>query len=92
MTRVVWTKDGPLSVLVMNREETEEKLFSVNAATGASRALWTDATMRGSICRAPDSKDIPYWLQNGDFLWQTERNGKAQLEVRQRSTASFSMP
>lgn len=73
--RVVWTKGGPLSLLVMNREQTEERFFAADARTGATRLLWTERDA------AWLDLETPVWLEDGSgFLWMTERGGQRQLE------------
>src|SRR6218665_3108222 len=42
LATVVWPKKGPLTVLVQNRTQTEQKLLAVDVASGATRELLTE--------------------------------------------------
>lgn len=81
LATVVWEKNAPLTVLVQNREQTEEVLLAVDTATGATTPLLTerdDAWLNLFT-------GMPRWLEDGrSFLWLTERGGFTQLELRAR--------
>ena len=87
LTRVAWPKKGPLSILVMNRAQTEEKLLSVDPKTGATHVLleehdaaWLELAPDAGNGRSPSV--FPRWLEDGSgFLWATERSGQWQLEL-----------
>ena len=81
LARVEWMEGGPLSLLVENREQTEEKYFAADPKTGRTHLLWTERNRDWLTLPAPDPKELPYWLPDGSgFLWMTERNGQTQLE------------
>jgi len=81
LATVTWEKNAPLTILVQNREQTEEALLAVDPATGATTTLLTerdDAWLNLFT-------GMPHWLADGgSFLWLTERGGATQLELRAR--------
>jgi len=87
LARVTWPKKGPLSILVMNRAQTEERLYSVDPATGATKLVlaeqdkaWLELAPDAGNGRSPSI--FPRWLDNGSgFLWATERSGQWQIEL-----------
>jgi len=81
LARVEWMKGGPLSLLVQNREQTEENYFAADPQSGALRLLWTERDPAWLDLPAPLPEEVPYWLPDGSgFLWMTERGGQTQLE------------
>jgi dipeptidyl-peptidase-4 len=79
LATVVWPKKGPLTVLVQNRTQTEEKLLAVDAATGKTRELLTEK----DAAWLELEQTFPLWVEDGSgFLWYTERNGGPELELR----------
>ena len=77
LARVVW-ENGPLTVLVQNREQTEEVLFAVDQKTGKTRTLLEE---RDDAWLNID-QEMPVWLESGrGFLWTTEREGAWTLEL-----------
>ncbi len=79
--RVAWQKDGPLTILVINRTQTEEQLLSVDPKTGETHHLWTERDTAWLELPPHDPLELPYWLPDGGgFLWAGERNGDWQLE------------
>jgi len=85
LARVAWGDAGPLTLVVQNRAQTEEKILAVDPRTGQTRELWTE---RDAIWLDLDpgegrpTPDMPRWLPDGSgFLWATERNGDWQLEL-----------
>lgn len=82
LARVVWSKGAPLTILVQNRLQTEQKLYAVNERTGALTELVTE---RDDAWVDIDAQ-MPRWINEGQaFLWTTKRNGSEQLELRDRS-------
>ncbi len=87
LARVTWPKKGPLSILVMNRAQTEERLYAVDPKTGATKELlaehdkaWLDLAPDAGNGRSPSV--FPRWLADGSgFLWATERSGQWQIEL-----------
>ena len=81
LARVTWEKNAPLTVLVQNREQTEEALLAVDPATGLATTLLTERD-EAWLNLFPG---MPHWLADGrSFLWLTERGGATQLELRAR--------
>jgi dipeptidyl-peptidase-4 len=79
LATVVWPKKGPLTVLVQNRTQTEEKLLAVDVASGKTRELLTEKDEAWLELE----QTFPLWLEDGSgFLWYTERNGGPELELR----------
>lgn len=92
LARVTWDNPrAPLTLLVQNREQTEQALFAVDLATGALTELLTetdsawlnlDANWSGATNEVP----APLWLADGShFLWTTEARGNWQVELRTAS-------
>lgn len=86
LARVMWPeRGGRLSLVVLNRAQTEERLLSVDPATGHATTLlretdpaWIDLTP--GIGQAGLS--LPRWLPDGSgFLWAAERGNRWQLEL-----------
>ncbi|MBB2200878.1 prolyl oligopeptidase family serine peptidase [Gluconacetobacter tumulisoli] len=87
LARVVWPKGhGPLTLVVLNRAQTEERLLRVDVATGRTTLLlresdpaWINITPAGE----GRGHALPHWLPDGSgFLWAAERDGKWRLELR----------
>lgn len=82
LATVKWEENAPLTILVQNREQTEEALLAVDPATGSATPLLIE---RDDAWLNLD-QSMPHWLPDGSaFLWTTERNGAWQLELRDRS-------
>ena len=87
VARVIWPKSGKLSLVVLNRAQTVEKILAVDPATGHTTDLLTE-TDKAWVNIAPmhgpslDSLDLPHWLPDGSgFLWAAERDGYWRLEL-----------
>jgi dipeptidyl-peptidase-4 len=82
LARVRWEEGGPPLVLVQNRAQTEEALFALDPGAGA----WTRLLVEDDPSWLNLHPDLPRWLPDGSgFLWFTERNGAAELELRRPS-------
>ncbi len=80
LAKVVW-KDGPLTMLVQDRRQTEEVLYAADEKTGKSSELLREKDAAW-INLVPS---CPKWLKDGnEFLWMTERTGEWSLELRSR--------
>ena len=88
VARVVWQKDGPLSLVLLNRAQTQEAVLAVDPATGQTRTLLTESdpawinldAMHGAGLSGGHA--LPYWLPGGaGFLWAAERGPHWQLEL-----------
>src|SRR5262249_32314037 len=81
LAKVVWKDNGPLTILVQNRWQTEEVLYSVDEKSGALSELLKETDARW-INLVPS---CPRWLKDGSgFLWLTERTGEWLLELHSR--------
>jgi dipeptidyl-peptidase-4 len=81
LASVRWSENAPLTILVQNRRQTEQRLLAVDPRTGATETLLVE---KDDAWLDLDQK-MPLWLPDGSaFLWTTERNGAWQLELRER--------
>lgn len=68
---VRWPAHGPLTLVVMNREQTEEAVLACEAATGAT---WPLLVERDAAWLNLD-QSVPRWIDEGrSFLWIAERD------------------
>jgi dipeptidyl-peptidase-4 len=68
---VRWADGGPLTLLVMNREQTEEALLACDPGTGASRTLLVERDSAWLNL----AQSAPRWIEGGRaFLWIAERD------------------
>jgi dipeptidyl-peptidase-4 len=76
---VQWPKGGPLTALVLDREQHHAALLALDPASGAARVLveeHDDAWINVNV-------GVPKWLEDGSgFLWMTDRTGDWTLEHR----------
>ncbi len=86
LVRVVWPEGhAPLTLVVMNRAQTEQRLLTVDPATGRTTTLlretdaaWIDATPGANWPSTP----LPHWLPDGSgFLWASDSSGAWRLEL-----------
>ena len=81
LATVVWEERAPLTLLVQNREQTEEVLLAADEASGATRPLLTETDDAWLNL----DQEMPRWLEDGSaFLWTSEREGEWKLELRAR--------
>ena len=74
--RVKWHQDNQwFSVQTMNRAQTELNLFYIDRNTGKNLGKVLTETDTGWV----NINDDLYFLESGDFLWQSERDGYAHL-------------
>ena len=81
LATVTWSQGAPLAYTLLDREQTEISLFTVDVRTGVSTRVHheTDPTW---INLSPGT---PRWLDDGSgFLWMTEAGGHWVLERRDR--------
>jgi dipeptidyl-peptidase 4 len=77
LARVIWPAKGPLTLIVVSREQTAAAVVAVDAQTGAARQVLVDKDPAW-INIAPDALT---WLPDGSgFLWLTEASGAWSLE------------
>ncbi len=81
LAAVQWGAQGPLTILVQDREQEEETLLRVDLSNGRTAALLTE---RDEAWLNLD-ESVPRWIRRGEaleLLWSTEREGDWRLEVR----------
>ncbi len=79
LARVVWSENGPLTILVQNRPQTEQQLLAVDTKDGSTRPLLVE---RDDAWVEIDT-EMPLWLPDGGgFLWTTDSGGSRTLELR----------
>jgi dipeptidyl-peptidase 4 len=84
VANVQWPEHGPLSLVVLNRAQTELALLVVDADSGATRVLAT--AQDPAWVNVPVG--APRWLEDGSgFLWMTESASGWTLERRDRDGA-----
>lgn len=78
LATVTWSESSPLSMVVLNREQKDLKVLEVNPNSGKTAELLKEHDDKWINLQ----KSMPSWTNNGDsFLWITERDGAAQLEL-----------
>jgi len=78
LARVAWPKNAPLTLLVQNREQTEERLLTADPSTGKTTALLVEKDAAWLNLW----EGVPSWLPDGSgFLWISERKGEPRLEL-----------
>jgi dipeptidyl-peptidase-4 len=84
LATVTWDEGAPLTLLVQNRRQTEERLLAADPATGKTTTLLVER----DTAWLELADGMPHWLAGGrEFLWMTERNGAWQLELHDRTGA-----
>jgi dipeptidyl-peptidase 4 len=79
LCRVVWDDGAPLTLVVMNRAQTELAVLAADADRGTTRVLLTE-TDDAWLNLEPH---LPRWIGDGaGLVWATERNGALQVELR----------
>ncbi len=79
LATVRWSENAPLTMVVQNREQTEEHLLAVDPTTGDTTTLLVEK----DVAWINLDQSMPNWLEDGSgFFWTTERNGWWQLELR----------
>ncbi|MCC6746733.1 MAG: DPP IV N-terminal domain-containing protein [Deltaproteobacteria bacterium] len=74
-----WEKGAPLTLVVQSRRQTELRVLTVDATTGATELLLEE---RDPAWLNLDPS-VPRWIDGGRaFLWSTERDGAWTLELR----------
>lgn len=84
LVSVKWLKNAPLTVVVMNREQTELAILAAEPLTGHTSTIHIE---KDPMWLNIDQK-VPAWLEDGSgFLWTTERDGARSLELRAKDGA-----
>jgi dipeptidyl-peptidase 4 len=73
---VRWEKDGPMTLILQNRTQTELVLLKCDPETGKTTPLLTERDVAWVNIR----HDGPRWLKDGSFLWVGEGKAGPQLE------------
>jgi dipeptidyl-peptidase-4 len=93
LAHVTWQKNSPPTLLVQNREQTDQRLLTVDTETGGTREILreTDAAwlnLDDNSAGSTGERRPPFWLADGEsFLWTTEHRGTWQVELRAASGA-----
>ncbi|MCA1829520.1 MAG: S9 family peptidase, partial [Myxococcales bacterium] len=83
VSRLAWQEGGPLTVIVLSRDQKDLALLEADPASGATRTLLSEHD--DTWLNAERSYE---WLRDGSgFLWSTETRGAWQLELRKRDGA-----
>ncbi len=85
VARVDWSSSrAPLTLLVQNREQTEQVLLAVDPRTGTTTELLRETD--SAWLNLDHESATPRWTKDGSrFLWTTERRGTWQIELRDAS-------
>jgi dipeptidyl-peptidase-4 len=83
LASVRWDEKGPLTLLVQNREQTEQVLLRADPATGQTTTLLTERDDAWLNLH----HDGPRWLDDGSFLWTGEGSEGPRLEWREKDGA-----
>jgi hypothetical protein len=79
LVRVAWSQNAPLTVMVMNRRQTELVAYAADPKSGDMKELFRETDDAWINL----DNDMPKWLPDGSgMLWATERAGWLQLELR----------
>jgi dipeptidyl-peptidase-4 len=74
IVNVGWAREGAVVFHVQDRQQTWLDFNLADASTGASRTLFRETT-GAWVERWTDSSADPLWLNDGSFLWLSERSG-----------------
>jgi dipeptidyl-peptidase-4 len=83
LARVAWPKHGPLTILVQNRTQTEQRLLRVDPASGDAQTLFTETDPTWINLEL----DGPKWSADSKtFLWLSEQGQTDgwELQIRDR--------
>jgi dipeptidyl-peptidase-4 len=84
LARVDWPKKGPMTILVQNRDQTEQRLLRVDPASGDAQTLLTESDSAWINLEL----DGPKWSADAKtFLWLSEQGQTDgwELQLRDRS-------
>lgn len=82
LAKVEWQEHAPLTILVQNRPQTEQKYLKVDPSSGYTSGLLTERD--AAWINLDDS--TPKWIdEGGAFLWATEKPKGWSLEMRDRA-------
>ncbi|MFT7579260.1 MAG: dipeptidyl-peptidase-4 [Myxococcota bacterium] len=79
LATVRWQTEGPPLLVVQNRRQTEMVILTIEVQTGDTTSLHTER----DAAWLNIEQAVPRWVDDGKaLLWQTEREGGPQLELR----------
>ncbi|MBX3273616.1 MAG: DPP IV N-terminal domain-containing protein [Sandaracinaceae bacterium] len=79
LTTVAWPTEGPLTIVVQDREQHRLSVRTVSVETGATRELFAETDDAWINL----DQSVPRWIRGGtQLLWSTERDGRFALELR----------
>lgn len=80
LASVLWSADGPMSILVQDREQEREAMLRVDPSNGETSELFTETDAAWLNL----DQTVPRWIagEPPQLLWSSEREGAWQLEVR----------
>jgi dipeptidyl-peptidase-4 len=87
LAHVTWSANAPLTILVQNRTQTEQRLLAVDA-TGATRELLREMdpawlNLDDNAAGSAGDRRPPFWFKDGShFIWTSESRGAWQVELR----------
>jgi dipeptidyl-peptidase-4 len=77
VARVVWAKDAPPLLYVLDRAQKTGLLLAVDAKTGKTREILRE---HDDVFLEPDDESVPRVLPGGrEALWSSERDGVSRL-------------
>ncbi|HEX5062757.1 MAG TPA: DPP IV N-terminal domain-containing protein, partial [Kofleriaceae bacterium] len=91
LARVTWNARGPLSIVVLSREQQDVALIAFDA-TGEAKTLVTEH--ENAWINVPRARGFgyaagsPLWLADGTFLWTTEAHGDAWTVEHRSATGA----
>ncbi len=77
LATVTW-KDGPLTLVVQNREQTKLQVLAADERSGRTRLLHAEEDPAWINL----DQSTPLWWKGHGFFWVTERNGAPEVELR----------
>lgn len=77
LATVSW-KEGPLTLVVQNREQTKEQVLAVDEKTLQAKVLLVEEDAAWLNL----NQKFPLWWKDTGFFWVTERNGATEVELR----------
>jgi dipeptidyl-peptidase-4 len=81
LARVFWWPDGRLGAVIPNREQTTVEVVAFDPATGARTRILRETSK--TWINVPDRRAL-VTLQDGRFLWPSERDGFRHLYLFER--------
>lgn len=84
LANLTWSENSPPSMVVLTRDQKDLKLLEIDPVSGKTTELLKEHDDKWLNIQ----KGMPVWVNKGNsFLWVSEREGAAQLELRSRNGA-----